>query len=63
MGEWHEVSRVIYKRDSSPCDRCGSGSADVSEKWENGKLYQKFDYCHETCQLLNEWRKAEEIGK
>jgi len=55
MGEWHEVKTYLYKRGDCPCNGCQAGSASVSQKTEDGKLYEKFDCCQETCQPYRDW--------
>ena len=50
MGNWHEVK--LYRTGDDPCFGCEAGWATISEKYENGKWYQKFDSCHENCPKL-----------
>ena len=54
MGEWHEVKPRPY----SPCANCEMGHCSVSQKTENGKLYTKFDDCHETCTTYKDFAKS-----
>lgn len=53
MGEWQEVKRTVWRDD--PCFGCQGGSFNISQKWENGKLYERFDYCQETCQRYKDY--------
>ena len=46
MGDWIEVKPRPY----SPCDTCQTGNGGISQKIVDGKLYQKIDDCHETCE-------------
>ena len=60
MGKWHEAKRTLYREGACPCNGCQGGYADLTQKFENGKLYEKFDYCQETCQRYKDWEEDKE---
>lgn len=53
MGEWVEIRQPEYY----PCNNCGVGWTSISQKTENGKLYQKVDSCKETCRKYDSFLK------
>jgi len=60
MGEWHKVTGTLYKQGGSPCNGCFGGFCSISQKRENGELYEKTDYCQETCKQYLEYCKKPE---
>lgn len=58
MGEWYKYQPT---NPNHPCTNCQAGSGSASSKIQDGELWVKYDNCYETCLLLKDWQKRQEL--
>lgn len=58
MSEWHK-----YEVAGFPCMGCQFGYSNISSEMRSGELWVKSDDCSETCLLLKNWRRRQELER